>query len=346
MGFRRLSNYGHAMSPRDLRILLDPQEEDMPHRVKVREELVLIQSKSLEAIDTVATKISMFNADRMKAQTAEDLAFACALDRPTPKARLHAMLARAYARADRFAAACADELDIKEQAPALAASLDRALVALSGPDGIIWYKNRSGGNLYEGSTVRRALLAYERMIHCEDREQAGRYENLRLGLEVIETVRDNLKRFQGKHVNGEKGTGPFYGWPVRDEARFFFLLRLAEIFTISTGEVPTFNGWSPKKGTYWDTLARAALSLTGLGIENFDDLSRQLGGRKAKRRRTDFEMNYAYFLEGMAEWFAPDRPEGTTYRSSPKTAAALMTAGRANDRKDGGEPWSWSEQMI
>lgn len=344
-GFRRLFDYGHAMSPRDLRALLDPQEEDMPHRARVGEELALKQRKSLETIDTVAAEVTLFDIRIMKARSTEDLAFACALDRPTPKARLHAMLARAYARADRFAAACADELDVKAQASTLAASLTRALAALSGPDGILWGKNPTGDELCEGSTVKRALAAYERMTWYEDRVRAERYENLRRGLEVIETVRDGLERFKGRDADGED-TGPAYGWPMGDEARFFFLLRLAEVFTISTGEVPTFNGWYARKGTYWATFAWAALSLTGLGTDNFDDLSRQLGGRKAKRRRTIFEAHYADFFKGMATWFAPGRLAGPACRESDKCAGELMTAGRAIDRHDGGEPWSWREHMI
>lgn len=358
-GFQRLKDYRATISPRDLRTLLDPQEEDMPHRTKVRAALIPVQRTSLEQIDQVAMKVPFFDAKHMRVKCNEELAFACALDRPTPKDRLYAVLARAFARANRFADACADELDIKDQAPAMVRALDSALKALSSPEGVLWTKNRRGEELYNGSTGHGALMACERLALWREDGRKDRYYDLCQGIEIIERVKCTIEYFD-KY-------GPQFGWPLGDEARFFFMLRLAEIFTISTGIVPGFSG-ERRKGAagYWTDFARAALKLTGLETENFDALSRRLGGvgkqtpasqyeqkqksegkRKPVTYKNDFESSYGDRIRDMSKWVAELDIAGTSYNGEViRSAGDLLSAGRAIDRKDSGEPLNWPEHKL
>lgn len=352
-GFRRLFDYKNAIPPRDLRALLDPQQEDLPHREGVWEGLKPHQRAGLEAIDAVAEEVRFFDKRLMRITSSECLAFACALEHATTKARLRAMLARAFARADRFAFACAEELEIRTQAESLANALNKAIAALSGPDGILWDKNRVGSRLYKDSAMNRALTAFHKMGHYTDKEQERWRDNVCHGLEIIENIRFGFAKWaeieEEKRKKNKKDYG--FGWPVRDEARFFFLLRLAEVFAISTGEVPTFSGHQAKKEIngrkqQWSKFARAALDLTGLGVSGFDDLNRRLGGKRPNLMKSPFEKNYEWQIISFATWFDPDSDVREVVRRQTKSAGQLLTAGRAIDHRDPGEPWNWEEHRI
>lgn len=346
-GFRRLFDYKNAISPGDLKALLDPQEEDLPRRKRVWEELTPQQRGGLEAIDAVAEEARLFDKRVMRVTSSECLAFACALEHATPKARLRAMLARAFARADRYAFACAEELEIRTQVEPLASALDKAIAVLSGPDGILWHKNRIGSELYENSTLSRAFTAFHRVARYSDQEREGWRNDVLRGLEAIEKIRSGFSEWAEMDEKEQHG----FGWPLRDEARFFFFLRIAEVFAISTGEVPTFSGHEPKKlingrKRQWGKFARAALDLTRLGDSGFDDLSRRLGGKRPDLMGSSFEDSYEWQINSFATWFNPDSDVRDVVRRQTKFAGQLCSAGRAIDHRDEGEPWSWRGHRI
>ncbi len=159
-------------------------------------------------------------------------------------------------------------------------------------------------------------------------------------------MRDSLENFSGKDASDGEGTGPVYGWPVGDEARFFFLLRLAEVFYNLDRRSSTFNGWYARKGTYWATFAQAALSLQDLVLTTSMISAGSSAGRKAKRAANRFRGPLRRFFRGDGKSGSiPITRRGALQRID-KCAGNLMTAGRAIDRHDGGEPWSWREHTI
>lgn len=333
-GFQRLKDFGHAIHPLDLRALLDPQPEDQGRRNEVRSGLTSRQLKALGTIESIDQQTPLNDRDLMRWKTLPDLAFACGLDRTAPRERFGAMLARAYARADRYAEACAEEASVRQDLEALHKGLAAALKALAG-QGPLWRKGRSGTEFGESSTIGRALAAYERMTWWPAEVTKGRQADLVAGIEVLEQVEHSLAHM--------KIDGPAYGWPLADGARFFFLLRLAEIFAVSTGLVPSFSGYRPKgPAGAWTDYARAGLDLTGLGTANFDELSRHLGGKQSDRIKVPFEHGYGHMLTSLAEWLACTDPREQT-RLQEKCAGELPSAGRAIDVKDGGEPAKWGD---
>ncbi|WP_147048890.1 hypothetical protein [Methylobacterium gnaphalii] len=270
----------------------------------------------------------------MRSRADDELAFACALDKAEPKDRLRAMIARAFARADRHAHACATELDIRARTSKLATALKGSLSALADEDGILWYKNRAGEHLQEGSAIVQALKAYERLGYPGGSAEERRYE-VHHGLTVMAQMREAFESFADQE--------PAYGWPQTGDGQFFFLLRLAEVFAVSTGEVPSFSGYS-RKGTHWTDFALATLHLTGLGVSNFDELSRRFGGKRPDRRQSDFEENWPWMFEAMAGWFAP--PTSNQRAPGMQHAGNLISNGVANNRQDGDEPLSWRDHEI
>ncbi|MGJ0391173.1 MAG: hypothetical protein ACR650_00180 [Methylocystis sp.] len=249
-GFRRFNLYGNAIDPCDLRTLLDPFSAD--DQRDAEDLLSQRQARKFKDGLQVLDKISagLFQKQARFRSSCPVVNFILATDKSDDKARAHAIVARAYWRADEYAHACAQLLDDAEDAKTHASAIEKALDALRIP-------------------VAEAIRINEAWRYEHSDKKRSRRQDVADGVSALSALADQLQAFSQLHLR--------QGRPS-DDARFFFVLRLAEAFSIWTGRPPDFHNADKRHGL-WSEFAYAALDLTGLNHE--DDLDytfRRLGG--------------------------------------------------------------------
>ena len=89
-----------------------------------------------------------------------------------------------------------------------------------------------------------------------------------------------------------------------DDARFFFVLRLAEVFVIWTGRAPDFDYEEKKrrkKNPEWHEFSTNALTLCGLGVSGLDGLFERLGGKGPRGKAYEALAEYRDLVDGLAQ---------------------------------------------
>lgn len=247
-GFRRFNLYRNAIDPCDLRALLDPFRADDQSAAKAR--LNKNKARRFEYGIDVLDKISsaLFQKQAHSGSPCPVVNFILATDKRDEKARARAIVARAYWRADEYAHAYGQLLADAEDAETHAAAIATALEALRVP-------------------IAEATRINEAWSHDGGAAKSRRRLEISGGVDALRALVDRLREFPWPHQKGR----------TSDEARFFFILRLAEAFSIWTGRPPDFHGTT--RNGLWSEFAYAALDLTGLNREeDLDYTFRRLGG--------------------------------------------------------------------
>lgn len=264
-GFRRLKAWPKAAIPSDLEAALLTQAVGENARTFLSQQ----QECALAELDKLARLIAWLEIPRWRCN--DELAFILALDQIDPMRRLRTAICRAFHRADQWAGAYAQHLDDLADAPHHRRALEKALIPLRHAEGYLWQKNHNRQYLFSESPVAQALdiVARRRRLGEKPEDAVERYETVVHGLSALEEVIDTLSAMESQSVI--RGRTP-------DDARFFFVLRLAEFFALLTGRCPDFSDEYRKTKPHWNTFIRAALTLTGLGVQGLDALLRRLGG--------------------------------------------------------------------
>lgn len=284
-GFRRLG-YKNAMNPRDMRALLDPQGDDAPYSL---ERLTNSQRDALESLDWLAEYL--FSRAAHERLCAKEVEFALGLDKQDKIERLRAIVARAFWRADSYANALAQSLDDAAVAKSLVEPLNAFFEAFAGNKVLL----RAALDILDRRSFERATEKQERRAAITDGVAA--FDLMRLGLGgVVESLR-------------QTGATP-------EDARFFFLLRLAEVFVIWTRRAPDFyyqRGITKfRKKMEWLQLSTNALKLCGLGADRLDSHFRRLRGTGPRAEAYRQYANYHDLVAGLAQGLGASF-EWTTY---------------------------------
>ena len=272
-GFRRLG-YKNAMSPRDIRALLDPQSDDAPFLL---ERLTKPQRAALERLDALAPKLFSRPADKKRCE--KEVQFALGLDKRDKIERLRAIVARAYWRADSYATALAQLLDDAQDAESFSEPLNA------------FFETFAGNKVLP----RAALNILDRRRLESATEKESRRDDITHGLAALDSMRARLRSV----VESLRQTGA-----TPEDARFFLVLRLAEVFVIWTGRAPDFDYDEKKprkKNPEWHEFAANALTLCGLGNDRLDLLFRRLGGRGPRAEAYEQYVNYRDLVADLAQ---------------------------------------------
>lgn len=264
-GFRRLKTWPKAAVPSDLEAAL------LTHAARETAPIFLSQQQALAFAELTKLSGLMRWLEIPRWRCTDELAFILALDQTDPMQRLRIAICRAFHRADQWAGAYAQHLDDLAAAPHHRRALEKALIPLHHAEGYLWQKNHNRQHLFSESPIAQALdiVARRRRLGEKPEDAIERYESVVHGLSVVEEVIDTLSSMEIQSVI--RGRTP-------DDARFFFVLRLVEFFALSTGQCPDFSDEYRKTKPHWNTFIRAALTLTGLGVQGLDALLRRLGG--------------------------------------------------------------------
>ena len=296
-GFRRLG-YKNAMHPRDLRALLDPQGDDAPFP---SERLLPGQRAALGKIEALAPKLFLRPADKRYCE--KEVQFALGLDKQDKIERLRAIVARAFWRADSYATALAQLLDDAQDAERFLDPLDRFFEIIADGAGSPFDKGSPYRGLAKAAMPHKAIdiLNRRRLENPEEKEQ--RRAAVTDGLAGLDLMRRELRTLaDGLHLPGAKP----------DDARFFFVLRLAEVFVIWTGRAPDFDYDKSKDGQklrkkkpeWWEFLVKA-LTLSGLGGDDgpkgLNDLFKRLGGKGPRGKADKALMDYRDLVDSLAQ---------------------------------------------
>jgi hypothetical protein len=289
-GFRRLG-YKNAINPRDLRALLDPQGDDAPFSL---ERLTERQRAALDELDALAPKLFLRAAEEKPCE--KEVQFALGLDKQDKIERLRAIVARAFWRADSYATALAQLLDDVKDAEKFASQMDAFFKIIGGDAETPFYKGSPFRGLAKESAPYRAIEILNRRRLESATEKEERRDDITHGLTALESMRSKLRGVVEHQM--EFGATP-------EDARFFFLLRLAEVFVIWTGRAPDFyhqRGMKKLgKKTEWLQLSTNALTLCGLGADRLDPLFRRLGGTGPRAEAYKQYANYRDLVDGLAQ---------------------------------------------
>lgn len=328
-GFRR-AGFPNALTPDGLCAMLTqrPSDGDPP----------LLDQKTalaLRCLDALADATKFLRVSRYACD--ELLAFALALDVADNRARMRAILIRAYERADEYAFAVAQAREDAAAAKAYNGAIGAALTALAGEERPLLLRNTHG--LDPDSLLAELLGAVGRYRREEAEALEDRRDRIVNGIIALKEAQETCVAM-----------APDVGRPT-DEPRFFLALRLCEIFTVATGVEPQFNKEINKRDLSWKRLLETSLQLCGLlteneikGTRNGEDrrnrrtnatgaasvaggLAERLGGHnnRVPTSAADGEHFYEGQLKNMAEWLR-SRSEG-----EPLGYGNLLSAGREID---------------
>ena len=289
--FRRLRACPKAVIPSDLEAaLLKPVTGN-----DVSASLPERQAQALAEVDWLAEAINWLDIPHWRCT--EELAFILALDQHDPVQRLRTSICRAFRQADQWAGTFAQQLDDLTIASRHRRALEKALLPLRHPEGSLWRKNHARQYLFPDSTIGQALEVVARWRRLGEKEEdaIARHETIAQGLAELETMIDVLSRMER--------SVPIRG-RTPDDARFFFTMRLAEFYALSTGQCPDFSDEYRKTKPHWNAFIRAALTLTGLGTQGLDGLLRRLGGvGNSDIGHRKHEPSYGDRLKSLSETF-------------------------------------------
>ncbi len=293
-GFRRLG-FKNAVNPRDLRALLDPQGDDAPFSL---ERLTKQQQAALANLDGLATHLFLRTAEERPCE--KEVQFALGLDKQDKIERLRAIVARAFRRADSYAKALAQLFEDARDAEQFSSQLDAFFKIVGAGEETPFYKGSPYRGLAKESAPYRAIEILNRRRLESATEKEGRRDDITHGLAALDSMRRELRFIaDGSHLPGAKP----------DDARFFFVLRLAEVFVIWTGRSPDFDFQEGEKGrkknTEWIELSTNALMLCGLGVSGRDGLFKRLGGKGPRGKAYEASADYRDLVDSLAQALGP-----------------------------------------
>ncbi len=289
-GFRRLG-YRNAMNPRDLRALLDPQSDDAPFSL---ERLLPPQRAALDELDALAPKLFLRPADKKYCE--KEIQFVLGLDKQDKIERLRTIVARAFWRADSYATALAQLLSDASDAERFLDPLDRFFEIIADGAGSPFDKGSPYRGLAKAAMPRKAIDILDRQRFESPTEKEGRRDDITFGIAALDSMRRELRGV----VESRRQTGA-----TLEDARFFFLLRLAEVFVIWTGRAPDFyfqkNAKKLSKNAKWLQFSTNALNLCMLGDDRIDPLFRRLGSAGPRAEAYEAYMNYRELVASVAQ---------------------------------------------
>lgn len=279
------------MNPRDLRALLDPQSDDAPFD---EGRLTKPQQTALEKLDALAPKLFLQPADKRPCE--KEVRFALGLDKQDKIERLRAIVARAFWRADSYANALAQLFDDAKDAERFLDPLDRFFEIIADGAGSPFDKGSPYRGLAKAAMPCKAIDILNRRRLENPAEEEQRRAAVTDGLAALDLMRRELRTIaDGLHLPGAKP----------DDARFFFVLRLAEVFVIWTGRAPDFDFEEGekrrKRNTEWIELSTNALTLCGLGVSGRDGLFRRLGGKGPRGKAYEAFADYRDLVDSLAQ---------------------------------------------
>ncbi|MBU3887205.1 hypothetical protein [Methylosinus sp. KRF6] len=268
-GFRRLK-FANAIDPRRLRAILDGAGEDIPASGLSEDQITGLNALN----DDLGRTIFLLQAPEQ--HPSEDICFILGLDKKEPRARIRAIVSRAFWIADSYAAAYARELDDAVRAREEAELLEHFFSMWAGNTDSVFDKgHRYRGGFNTDSRISNAVERWSRLYDRSADEVVEQENEIARGMAALDGLCKDLKRAADQRA---PGVGP-----TEHNAQFFFLIRLAEVFTIWSGLAPSFSYDQGKKyrkrGKSWHTFVTAAFQITGLGKEGLGNLHRRLGGK-------------------------------------------------------------------
>jgi hypothetical protein len=289
-GFRRLG-YKNAMDPRDMRALLDPQDDDAPFSLG---RLTRPQKAALDRLDALAPKLFLRPADKRLCE--KEVQFALGMDKQDKIERLCAIVARAFWRADSYADALAQLFDDAEDAERFLDPLDRFFEIIADGADSPFDKGSPYRGLAKAAMPHKAIDILNRRRLENPAEKDERQAAITDGLAALDLMRRELRSIaEGFHQQGSKP----------DDARFFFVLRLAEVFVIWAGRAPDFDfeegEKQRKKKPEWIELSTNALTLCGLGVSGRDGLFKRLGGKGPRGKAYEEFTDYRDLVDSLAQ---------------------------------------------
>jgi hypothetical protein len=231
---RHFPGYPSAISPRDLRSLLDRQPGDEDAEAVYGR----LDANQRDDFDNARVRLDQVASDifRIQPTVCEVARFIIATDKDGAADRAHAIVSRAYWRADEYARAVEQRaLDAKE-AQEIVLAFDCFDVETKARDAI---------EIFNG-------LRWESAPERQSRTEAMRY-----GLSELRQVLEFLRVFADREI--KRGRSP-------DHGRFFLALRLAEAFAICSARSPDFD-FQPnrRKRSAWIEFVSAAFALCSIG---------------------------------------------------------------------------------
>ena len=270
----------------------------------------------------MAPKLFLRPADKRCCE--KEVQFALGLDKQDKIERLRAIVARAFWRADSYAKALAQLFDDAKDAQRDGSKpLDRFFKIIADGAGSPFDKGSPYRGLAKAAMPHKAIDILNRRRLENPEEKEGRRAAVTDGLAGLDLMRRELRTIaDGLHLQGAKPA----------DARFFFVLRLAEVFVIWTGRAPDFDYDEGKvrwKKPEWHKFATSALTLCGFEIKGLDLLFKRLGGKGPRGKAYEAFAEYrdlvgslaqslgvrAQVIENIIEWEV-DPPNLENYRKT------------------------------
>lgn len=286
-GFRRLAPYRSAIDPCDLRALLDPltaedqiEAENRLSRKQLKEFMYGIQS-----LDEISSRL--FQNQARSRSSCPVVNFVLATDKCDIIERSRAIVARAYWRADEYAHAFAQLLDDAKDAKTHASAIERALDDLRAP-------------------ITESFRINDTWKFETSSSKARHRREISDSVSALREIKDQLRAFSQKYVRRGRPS---------DDARFFFVLRLSEAFSIWTGNSPDFHSAETRDGL-WHDFVQAALELTGLNrAVELDYIFRRLGGGGPHAKAFHEKDRFFDLQFEIAEWIKKQEPHSYKHES-------------------------------
>ncbi|QGM97803.1 hypothetical protein [Methylocystis parvus] len=287
-GFRRLNLYRNAIDPCDLRALLDrrfPADNQRDVKARLGRKRAEEFKDGIQVLDEISSRL--FQKQAGSRSSCPVVNFILATDKTQKIDRARAIVARAYWRADEYAHAFAHLLDDAKNAETHALAIEKALDALRIP-------------------IAESIRINEAWRYEHSSEKSGRRQDIVGGVSALGELKDQLQAFSQLH--------PRQGRPS-DDARFFFVLRLSEAFSIWTGHSPDFHGADKRHGL-WSEFVQAALDLTGLNRNGgLDYIFRRLGGGGPRAKAFLVREEFLDLKFEIAEWINKNGPHSNDTES-------------------------------
>lgn len=253
-GLRRLYGHKSALEPDRLEVAFQGDGSALAEGQRLGLDELDRLSAAGGGLDLLITGRSGEIAGIVDAETA----FALAVEQHTTRDRFRAIVARAYARAWRFADVVAERRAAEGEAGLLADQLHDAMQIL-GVQGASW-SAPDAARPWERTQLCAMLCTFEKLILEKDDKREDRRSLLRHALEDIDRIRQALSDRAGKA--GEPGR------PINEEI-FYLAVCLGEAFVILTGLRPIFDRTLRKRHgapLNWLSFLDAAFRACGLGI--------------------------------------------------------------------------------
>lgn len=223
-----------AISPRDLRSLLDRQPGDEDAEAVYGR----LNAKQRNDFDNAHVRLDQIASEifRIQPTACEVTRFIIAADKDDAANRARAIVSRAYWRADEYAHAAKMRARDAKEAQEIVAAFDCFDVDTKAQDAL---------EIFAG-------LRWE-----SPPERQSRAGEIKHGLSELRQVLERLRAFSDSEI--KRGRSP-------DHGRFFFALRLAEAFAICSARSPDFD-FQPnrRKRSAWIEFVSAAFALCSLG---------------------------------------------------------------------------------